>query len=66
VEQSKQPRDWYAVVLWRHPEIVVVIDRYSLTRVWITARLLFPEISPEDLAFRTMPQKEVDVLRTGR
>jgi hypothetical protein len=66
VEQSRQPKDWYAIVLRRHPEIVLVVDRYSLSRAWITARLLFPEILSEDLAFRTMPEKEVDELRTGR
>jgi hypothetical protein len=66
VEQAKRPNDWYAVVLRWHPEIVLVVDRCSLTRAWITGRLLLPELSSEDLAFRTMPQKEVDALRSRR
>ena len=66
VEQPKEPRDSFAVVLRWHPEIVLVVDRHSLTRAWTTARLLLPELSSEDLAFRTMLQKEVDELRTGR
>jgi hypothetical protein len=57
VEHPKQPRDWYAVVLRLHPEIVLVVDRYSLSRAWITARLLFPQIFSENLAFRTIPEK---------
>jgi len=64
VEQSKQPRDWYAVVLSGHPEIVLVVNRYSLTRAWIVARMMFPELCSEDLAFRTIPKKEVDELRS--
>jgi hypothetical protein len=65
-EESKQQKDWYAIALRRHPEIVLDLDLYSLTRAWITARLLLPEILSGDLAFRTMPEKEVDELRTGR
>ena len=53
MEQPGQPKDWYAVVLRGHPEIVLVVDRYFLTRAWIVARLMFPEIGSGDLAFRT-------------
>jgi hypothetical protein len=66
VELPEQPRDSYAVVLRGHPEIVLVVDRYSLTRAWITARLLFRELVSGDFAFRTMPDREVEALRTGR
>ena len=65
MEHSKQPKDWYAIVLRRHPNTVLVVDRYSLSRAWIVARLMLPELDSEDLAFRTMPEKEVDELRTG-
>jgi hypothetical protein len=54
-------QEWYAIVVRRHPEIVLVIDR-SLIRGWMTARLLFPEVGPEDLAFRTLPDREFDAL----
>jgi hypothetical protein len=29
------------------------------------ARLMFPEIGPEDLAFRTLPEKEFDATQGG-
>ena len=32
------------------------------TQPWITARMLFPEIGPENLAFRTLPEREFDAL----
>ena len=54
MEQPEQHRDWYAVVLRRNPEIVLVVDRYSLARAWIVARLMFPELDSEDLVFRTI------------
>jgi hypothetical protein len=66
VEQARQPKDWYAIVLRRHPEIVLVVDRYSLNRAWIVARLMLPELGSVDMAFRTMQEKEVDELQTGR
>ena len=53
--------NWYAILIRRYPEIVLVIDR-SLARGWTTARLMFPEIGPEDLAFRTLPEKEFDAI----
>jgi hypothetical protein len=55
-------QDRYAIVIRRYPEIVLVIDR-SLTRGWTTARLMFPEIGAEDLAFRTLPEKEFDAMQ---
>lgn len=62
MEQPRRPRDWYAVLIRGHPEIVLVVDRYSLIRAWISAHLLFPEIDSDDLAFRTMPEEEVNAL----
>jgi hypothetical protein len=53
--------EWYAIVVRRQPEVVLVVDR-SLTRAWTVARVLHPELGPEDLAFRTLPGKEFDVL----
>jgi hypothetical protein len=53
--------NWHAIVVRRHPDVVLVIDR-SLIRAWMTARLMFPEVGPEDLAFRTLPDKEFDAL----
>jgi hypothetical protein len=61
VESTRQPKDWYAIVLRRNPEINLVIDR-SLTRAWIIARIRFPELDSEDLSFRTVPEKEIDGL----
>ena len=61
VKQIRGYQDWYAVVVRGHPEIVLVVDR-SLTRGWTTARLLFPDIGPEDLAFRILPEREFDAL----
>ena len=66
MESPIEPKDWYAIVLRSNPEMVLVVDRYSLTCAWIVARLMFPELDSEDLAFRAMPEKEVDELRTGR
>jgi hypothetical protein len=54
--------EWYAIVLRRQPEVLLVVDR-SLTRAWTIARTLFSEIGPEDLAFRTLTKKEFDTLR---
>ena len=38
-----------------------MVDR-SLVRAWITVRATRPEIGPEDLAFRTLTEKEFDAL----
>jgi hypothetical protein len=54
-------QDRYAIVIRRHPEIILVVDR-SLTRGWTTARMMHPDIGPEDLAFRTLPDKEFDAM----
>jgi hypothetical protein len=54
-------QDWYAIVVRRHPEIVLVVDR-SLVRAWTIVRSAHPELGPEDLAFRTLPEKEFDAL----
>jgi hypothetical protein len=53
--------EWYATVVRRQPEVVLVVDR-SPTRAWTIARMLHPELGPEDLAFRTLPEKEFDAL----
>jgi hypothetical protein len=58
VRRPKCPdQDWYAIVLRRHPDNVLVDDR-SLVRAWTIVRSVHPELGPEDLAFRTLPEKE--------
>jgi len=54
-------QNWYSIVVRGNPDVVLVIDR-SLTRAWVTVRMMFPEIGPEHLAFRTLSEKEVDSL----
>jgi hypothetical protein len=54
-------QNWYAIIVRRHPEIVLVVDR-SLVRACTIARMQHPELGPEDLAFRTLPEKEFDAL----
>ena len=61
VKHITRQQDWYAVVLRTHPEAVLVVDR-SLMRGWTTARMLFPELGPENLAFRSLPEKELDAM----
>jgi hypothetical protein len=58
VKRPKCPhQDWYAIVLRRHPDNVLVDDR-SLVRAWTIVRSVHPELGPEDLAFRTLTEKE--------
>jgi hypothetical protein len=54
--------EWYAIVVRREPEVVLLVDR-SLTRAWTIARMIHPEVGPEDLAFRTLTEQEFDALR---
>jgi len=53
-------QNWYSIVRG-HPEVVLISDR-SLSRAWTATRRLFPEIGPEDLAFKTLTKKEFDAL----
>jgi hypothetical protein len=57
----KQEKEWYAIVMRRDPESILVVDR-SPIRAWTTVRMMFPEIGPEQLAFRTLPEKECDAV----
>jgi hypothetical protein len=59
MNHAKRHQDWYAVVPRRLPETVLVVDR-SLIRAWTYARMLFPDLGSEDLAFRTLPEAEFD------
>jgi len=53
--------DWYAIVVRTNPEIILGVDR-SLTRGWMLVRLAHPDIGPEDLAFRTLSEKEFNCI----
>ena len=55
------PQDWFAIVVKIEPDIVLAIDR-SLIRAWMTVRLAYPDIHPEELAFRTMSECEFDAM----
>jgi len=54
-------QDWYAIVVRMNPEIILAVDR-SLTRGWMLVRLAYPDIGPEDLAFRTLSEKEFNCI----
>jgi hypothetical protein len=54
-------QNWYAIVIRKHPETILVVDR-SLLQGWMTTQILYPEIGPEDMAFRTLPEKEFNAM----
>ena len=57
----KPYQDWYAIVPRRNPEIILAVDR-SLSRGLRLVRLAHPDIGPEDLAFRVLPEKEFNII----
>src|SRR6266404_7427752 len=59
--RKRKHQEWYAIVIRRDPESILVVDR-SRIRAWTTVRMMFPEIGPEQLAFRTLPEKECDAV----